>query len=136
MNAEKKDCSGEYSRVGSRSISLSWIAFERYGLTLIPLYLEFKSILGVSMAGLGEESLSYRSLTGQVIGALFQVYRELGIGFLESVYEAAFEIILQENDLRVDRQIPGVVWFRGSQVGRCHVDLIGESQVMRDMMAA
>jgi GxxExxY protein len=39
-----------------------------------------------------ERALKHRELTQNVIGVFFEVYNELGHGFLESVYERAFEL--------------------------------------------
>ncbi len=47
----------------------------------------------------------HRDLTQQIIGVFYEVYNELGHGFLESVYEAAFEIALTSKGLSVLRQI-------------------------------
>jgi len=53
--------------------------------------------------------LRYGELTQKVIGIFYQVYRELGHGFLESVYEAALDIALREAGLQAERQIPVAV---------------------------
>jgi hypothetical protein len=62
-------------------------------------------------------SEALRALTDQIIGAFYDVYNELGYGFLESVYEDALAIALQELGLRVERQVTITVWFRGQDVG-------------------
>lgn len=38
--------------------------------------------------------LKHRELTQKIIGVFFEVYNELGHGFLESVYETAFQVAL------------------------------------------
>lgn len=38
--------------------------------------------------------LKHKELTETIIGVFYEVYNELGHGFLESVYEKAFEIAL------------------------------------------
>lgn len=48
-----------------------------------------------------EGDLKYRDLTEKVIGVFFEVYNELGHGFLESVYQKAFELALSSKGLRV-----------------------------------
>jgi GxxExxY protein len=53
--------------------------------------------------------LIHRELSERVIGAFYATYRELGFGFLESVYEAAFALQLTESGLLVERQHPIVV---------------------------
>lgn len=52
-----------------------------------------------------DSGLKHRDLTQQIIGVFYEVYNELGHGFLESVYEAAFEIALTSKGLSVLRQI-------------------------------
>jgi GxxExxY protein len=41
-----------------------------------------------------ESALKHRELTEKVIGVFFEIYNELGHGFLESVYQKAFELAL------------------------------------------
>jgi len=57
--------------------------------------------------------LIHKELTETIIGVFYEVYNELGHGFLESVYENAFEYALASKGLEVLRQIDVPVWFRG-----------------------
>lgn len=41
--------------------------------------------------------LQFGEITERIIGCAFEVINELGVGFLESVYEKAFAIALQDN---------------------------------------
>jgi GxxExxY protein len=75
--------------------------------------------------GENDRGLKYRALTQKIIGVFYEVYNELGHGFLESVYEAAFEIGLTGNGLPVLRQIEVPVWFRGRKVGDFTADMLG-----------
>ena len=59
----------------------------------------------------------HRKLTGRIIKAFYEVYNELGTGFLESVYENAFYLVLGENGMTVEKQMPITVYFRGKIVG-------------------
>jgi GxxExxY protein len=56
--------------------------------------------------------LKYAELTDKIIGIFYDVYNELGHGFLESVYEESLVIALRETGLTVDRQLVIPVWFR------------------------
>ena len=51
------------------------------------------------------ESLKHRELTEEIIGAFYDVYNELGHGFLESVYEQALAIALEQAGMKVERQV-------------------------------
>lgn len=39
-----------------------------------------------------DDALKHRELTQRIIGVFYEVYNELGHGFLESVYEKSFEV--------------------------------------------
>jgi GxxExxY protein len=80
--------------------------------------------------------LKHEELTRKIIGVFYEVYNELGQGFLESVYEGAMEIALAEAGLRVERQVPVPVWFRGRQVGDFKADLLVEGLVILELKAA
>ena len=84
----------------------------------------------------GAANLKHRELTEKIIGVFYDVYNELGHGFLESVYEAAMAIALAEADLDVERQHPIPVWFRGQQVGDFRADLLVEKAVILEFKAA
>jgi GxxExxY protein len=68
--------------------------------------------------------LVHRELSERVIGAFYDTYNELGHGFLESVYENAFAIQLEQCGLQVTRQQPVVVRYRGHVVGEFRADLM------------
>ena len=55
--------------------------------------------------------LRYAPTTKRLIGLFFDVYHELGHGFLDSVYEEAFAVALEESGLKFERQKPLTVWF-------------------------
>ncbi|HXI74340.1 MAG TPA: GxxExxY protein, partial [Pyrinomonadaceae bacterium] len=61
--------------------------------------------------------LKHKELTETIIGVFYEVYNELGHGFLESVYERAFEVALATKGFNILRQIEIPVWFRGQKVG-------------------
>ena len=44
-------------------------------------------------------NLIHKELTEKIIGAFYQVYNELGYGFLEKVYEQALMLQLNEDHL-------------------------------------
>ena len=80
--------------------------------------------------------LKHGALTERIIGVFYDVYNELGPGFLESVYEEAFLIALQEIGLEVGRQVPIPVWFRGRRVGDFYADLLVEKTVVLELKTA
>jgi len=75
-------------------------------------------------------------LTEQIIGTFYDVYNELGYGFLESVYEAALVIALQQVGLRVERQVPVPVWFRQHRIGEFRADILVEEKVLIELNCA
>ena len=63
------------------------------------------------------------ALTEEIIGVFYDVYNELGYGFLESVYETSLALALEDAGLVVERQVAIPVWFRGQKVGEFRADL-------------
>ena len=68
--------------------------------------------------------LPFEALTSQILEAAFEVSNELGVGFLESVYEGALFLALTARGLDVERQAPIKVLFKGEQVGQFYADLV------------
>ena len=75
-------------------------------------------------------------LTGAIIKCAFQVSNELGVGFLESVYEKAMLVALKEEGITAVSQEPIEVTFRGQSVGTFFADLLVEERVLVELKAA
>ena len=74
-------------------------------------------------------------LSEQVIGACFEVSNELGIGFLESVYEKALLIALRDRGLKAESQVAVRVSFRNQAVGEFFADIVIEDQIIIELKA-
>jgi GxxExxY protein len=83
-----------------------------------------------------ERGLKHRELTESIIGIFYDVYNELGYGFLESVYESAWAIALGQAGFRVSRQVAMAVWFRGVNVSDFRADLVVNDYVIIEIKAA
>lgn len=75
------------------------------------------------------------SLTHAILGSFFDVYNELGTGFLESVYRRAMAEVLTERGLCVEQERSVHVHFRGAIIGRFLADLVVERQVVVELKA-
>ncbi len=74
-------------------------------------------------------------LTSSVLGAAIEVHRELGPGFLESVYEEALCHELQAKAIPFQRQFPVHVEYKGKKVGEGRVDLLVAQQIIIELKA-
>jgi len=75
-------------------------------------------------------------LTEKIIGVFYEVYNELGFGFLESVYEQAMCIALRQGGLSVECQVPIKVYFRGIEVGFFKADMLVEAVILLELKSA
>lgn len=83
-----------------------------------------------------ERRFEHTELTQRIIGAFYEVYNELGQGFLESVYESAMAKALRDIGLKVECQPPTEVRFRGEVVGVFKADLLVNGLVAVELKTA
>jgi GxxExxY protein len=81
------------------------------------------------------DNLKYQDLTQVIIGCAFEVINELGIGFLESVYEKAMLVALQHNGVAALAQQSIRVNFRGENVGDFYADILVENKIVLELKA-
>jgi len=74
-------------------------------------------------------------ITYQIRGAIFEVNRVLGHGFLEKVYEKAMIVELTNRGLKAENQIPINVKYKGEIVGEYIADIIVESRIILELKA-
>jgi len=79
--------------------------------------------------------LIHRTTTDRIIRAYYDVYNELGHGFLEAVYEEALALALTDEGVSFQRQVPVPVSFRGRVVGEYRADLLVEGRVLVELKA-
>jgi GxxExxY protein len=84
----------------------------------------------------GSVTLKHHELTEKITGVFFDVYNELGHGFLESVYEQALAIALTDAGIKVQEQLPLAVWFRTHRVGDFKADMLADDKVLLELKAA
>jgi GxxExxY protein len=75
-------------------------------------------------------------VAGSVIGVFYDVYNELGPGFLESVYQEAMALALRQAGLSVRRQVAVDVVFRGLSMGTFRADLLIAGELLVELKAA
>ena len=80
--------------------------------------------------------LKHGLITDQILRVFYDVYNELGHGFLESVYHRSLVLALQSVGLNVCSRVVIPVWFRGSQVGHFEADILVEGCVLLELKAA
>lgn len=80
--------------------------------------------------------LKHGSITDQILKTFYEVYNELGHGFLESIYHRSLVVALQAKGLRVCSRVAIPVWFRGQRVGFFEADVLVEDCVLLELKAA
>ena len=77
--------------------------------------------------------MELEELTHKIIGAAYQVFNQLGFGFLESVYQKAMVIGLGKSDLDVEAEKPLKVYYGDQIVGDFYVDLFVEDEIIVEL---
>jgi len=77
--------------------------------------------------------LGINDITYTINGAVFEVNRSLGPGFLEKVYENALMIELKSRGLKAESQVPVKVYYKDKTVGEYVADIIVENKIIVEL---
>jgi GxxExxY protein len=80
--------------------------------------------------------LKHSELTDKIIRVFYDVYNELGHGFLESTYAEAMVVALEASGLAVAYEVPVPVWFRGKKIAQYYADLLVNTTILLELKAA
>ena len=75
----------------------------------------------------------HKEITQEIIGAAFEVYKHLGYGYLEKVYQRAMQVELLRRGLKAELEHPIKVRYKGVVVGDYAADLLVENLVMVEL---
>jgi GxxExxY protein len=87
------------------------------------------------MSARREGGLLEEALTHDVIGAFYDVHRELGFGFREYLYALALERDLVAAGHRVDREVAVMVYYRGEPLAWQTLDMIVDERLVLETKA-
>ena len=79
--------------------------------------------------------LKHKEITTKIIRVFYDIYNELGHGFLESVYQKSLVIGLRAAGIEVCSPVRIPVWFRGTRVGSFEADVLVENCVLLELKA-
>ena len=79
--------------------------------------------------------LLHEELTNTIIKTFYEVYNELGYGFLEKVYQNSLFLELKNKGFKVEAQKKISVYYKGIEVGEYYADLIVEDLVILELKA-
>jgi len=80
-----------------------------------------------------QDKILYKELSYKIVGLAMNVYRELGYGFLEKVYENALMVLLRKEGIQAEVQAPVKVQFEGEVVGDYYADILVEGKIILEL---
>ena len=78
---------------------------------------------------------NFDDLSSRVIEAAIAVHRELGAGFLESIYESAFKTAVRHRGIAYEAQKEVTVFFEAEEAGAHRLDLVVEGEIVVELKA-
>lgn len=78
--------------------------------------------------------MTINEITYEIHGAIYDVYKELGPGLLESVYEQSLCFELEQRGLNVERQVQVPIKYKGNMLKtELRLDLLVEDKVIVEL---
>ena len=80
--------------------------------------------------------LLHKEKTAKIIKTFYEVYNELGYGFLEKVYQNSLYLELRKKGFFVEAQKKIKVYYKGVNVGNYYADLVVDKLIILELKAA
>jgi len=71
-----------------------------------------------------DRDFPHKEITQRIIDAFYQIYRELGYGFSETIYRRAIAIVLRDWGFDAVEEQLITVTFRGVRIGTFYADIV------------
>ena len=83
-----------------------------------------------------EQSFPHKEITERIIGAAFEVYKHLGYGYLEKVYQRSMQVELLRERIPTELERRLTVRYKDTVVGDYDADLIVADVVLVELKIA
>ena len=77
--------------------------------------------------------MDINEITYEINGAVFEINRVLGSGFLEKMYQNALMVELESRGLKAESQVPIKVLYKDNVVGEYIADILVEEKVIVEL---
>ena len=77
--------------------------------------------------------MKHEGLTHKIIGCAYKVFKQLGYGFLESIYRRSMIIELNKAGLKVEEEKSLEVYYDNIVVGKFSLDLFVEDTIVAEL---
>ena len=77
----------------------------------------------------------YSEETREILNAFYDVYNELGYGFLEKVYRNALYAELVHRGFNCRKEYPIAVYYKGTSVGDYYADIMIDDRIILELKA-
>jgi len=85
---------------------------------------------------MNDTNIIYPDLSYQIMGAIFEVHKRLGPGFLESVYQKALIEELSGRGMNVETEKVIDLTYKDKKIGTHRLDLVIEDKVVVELKTA
>lgn len=79
------------------------------------------------------QDLLFPELSYQVVGILFEVFKQLGSGFQERYYQRAVAVELRNRGLKFLEQVPIPLNYKTKRIGRYFLDFLIEDKIVLEI---
>ncbi|MBU3925019.1 GxxExxY protein [Patescibacteria group bacterium] len=80
--------------------------------------------------------LVYKELSYEIVGVLYEVYKELGGGYQEKYYQRAINLKLKKKNFRFREQICIGIKIENENIGKYFLDFLIEDKIILEIKAA
>lgn len=80
--------------------------------------------------------LIHKELTEKIIGALFEVHKNIGPGLTEIIYRRAVVQELKQLNLKAEAEKECTVYYKGRKIGSYRLDIVVEDKVILELKVA
>jgi GxxExxY protein len=80
-----------------------------------------------------KHDLLYPELSYEIVGALIEVYKILGSGHPEKIYQKAVEEELKQRGINFQKQVPIKLDYKGLPLGTFYADLVVEEKIVVEL---
>lgn len=82
---------------------------------------------------MGNDKVVYKELSYEIMGAIFEVFKELGYGFKERYYEDAIAKEFFNKGIKFKRQVSCKLMYKGEAIGNYRFDFLVEDKIIIEL---